>query len=71
MGDWVYQMILHEMRTLEKSELIYDMISEFPCRIDVIRCLVKIGYVKELPDEEEKRSKRIQITKAGLENHLK
>jgi DNA-binding MarR family transcriptional regulator len=67
MEDWVYLMRLHEMGTPKKSELIYDMISEFPSGIDVIKRLVKSGLVQEFPDAEDKRSKRIQITTAGIE----
>lgn len=65
--DWVYLMRLREMGTPKKSELIYDMISEFPSGIDVIKRLKKLDYVKEFPDIEDKRSKRIQITDSGIE----
>jgi DNA-binding MarR family transcriptional regulator len=65
--DWVYLMRLREMGTPKKSELIYDMISEFPSGIDVIKRLIKLNYVNEFPDIEDKRSKRIQITDSGIE----
>ena len=65
--DWVYLMRLREMGTPRKSELIYDMISEFPSGIDVIKRLVKMGFVLEFPDIEDKRSKRLQITPSGIE----
>ena len=65
--DWVYLMRLREMGTPRKSELIYDMISEFPSGIDVIKRLVKMGFVLEFPDVEDKRSKRLQITPSGIE----
>lgn len=65
--DWVYLMRLREMGTPKKSELIYDMISEFPSGIDVIKRLVKLNLVAEFPDLEDKRSKRLKITESGLE----
>lgn len=65
--DWVYLMRLREMGTPKKSELIYDMISEFPSGIDVIKRLVKLNLVVEFPDEEDKRSKRLKITEKGIE----
>lgn len=69
--DWVYLMRLREMGTPRKSELIYDMISEFPSGIDVIKRLLKMGFVQEFPDEEDKRSKRLQITPSGVEILIK
>lgn len=65
--DWVYLMRLREMGTPKKSELIYDMISEFPSGIDVIKRLIKLELVHEFPDTADKRTKRIGITRKGIE----
>jgi DNA-binding MarR family transcriptional regulator len=65
--DWVYLMRLREMGSPKKSELIYEMISEFPSGIDVINRLIKMEFVQEFQDVDDKRSKRIQITPLGIE----
>lgn len=65
--DWVYLINLHDMGTPKKSELIYEMLSEFPSGIDVIKRLVKLQLVEEFPDEQDKRSKRLKITQKGIE----
>ena len=65
--DWVYLISLHDMGTPKKSELIYEMVSEFPSGIDIIKRLVKSDLVEEFPDEQDKRSKRLKITQKGTE----
>jgi MarR family transcriptional regulator, lower aerobic nicotinate degradation pathway regulator len=65
--DWVYLISLHEMGNPKKSELIYEMVSEFPSGIDIIKRLVNAHLVEETPDEEDKRSKRLKITPKGEE----
>lgn len=64
--DWVYLISLHDMGTPKKSELIYEMVSEFPSGIDIIKRLVKSELVEEFPDEQDKRSKRLKITQKGI-----
>lgn len=64
--DLIYLMALSEMGTPKKSELIYQMLSEFPSGIDIIKRLLKNGFVEEFPDETDKRSKRLKITPAGI-----
>ncbi len=65
--DWIYLIVLNEMGSPKKSELIYQMLSEFPSGIDVIKRLINNGFAEEFPDETDKRSKRVKITSAGLE----
>ncbi|MCU0341590.1 MAG: MarR family winged helix-turn-helix transcriptional regulator [Spirosomaceae bacterium] len=65
--DWVYLLCTMEMGTPKKSELINQLLSEFPSGIDVIKRMVAAGYLEEFPDEEDKRSKRVRITPAGVE----
>ncbi len=48
-----------------KSELIHAMLSEFPSGVDVIKRLVGLGLLEEFPDERDKRSKRVRLTRAG------
>ncbi len=63
--DWIYLISLQDMGTPKKSELIYEMLSEFPSGIDIIKRLVKSDLVEEFPDEQDKRSKRLKITDKG------
>lgn len=65
--DWVYLISLWEMGTPKKSELIYEMVSEFPSGIDIIKRLVKAELVEEFPDEQDKRSKRLKINQKGID----
>lgn len=62
-------MYLHVIRYLggapRKSELIKHMLSEFPSGIEIIRRLVKLGLIDEVPDEQDKRSKRVRLTAPG------
>ncbi|AQG78180.1 MarR family winged helix-turn-helix transcriptional regulator [Spirosoma montaniterrae] len=64
--DPVYLIVLVQMGTPKKSELIYEMMAEFASGIDVINRLMAMGYVEEFPDEHDRRSKRLRITEQGL-----
>lgn len=63
--DWVYLARLLQLGSPTKSELIVEMVSEFPSGIDVIKRLVKQGWIEEYPDELDRRSKRVRVTEAG------
>jgi MarR family transcriptional regulator, lower aerobic nicotinate degradation pathway regulator len=65
--DWVYLISLHSLGTPKKSELIYDMVSEFPSGIDIIKRLVRLDLVEEFPDLHDRRSKRLKITQKGIQ----
>lgn len=65
--DWVYLITLNFMDQPKKSELITELISEFPSGIDVIKRLLKEGLAEEFPDLNDKRSKRLKITIKGQE----
>ncbi len=64
--DPVYLIVLMQMGTPKKSELIYEMMAEFASGIDVINRLTKMELMEEFPDEQDKRSKRLRITPKGL-----
>ena len=49
-----------------KSEVIARNLIEFNTGIGIIRRLLRHDLVEELPDEEDKRGKRIRITPAGM-----
>ncbi len=63
--DMVYLHIINALDSPRKSDVIHEAISEFPSGIDIIKRLVKIGCVEELPDESDRRSKRLRLTEKG------
>lgn len=64
--DPIYLIALAQMGTPKKSELIHEMLSEFPSGIDIIKRLIGMGLIEEFPDEVDRRSKRLQITAKGI-----
>jgi DNA-binding MarR family transcriptional regulator len=65
--DWIYLISLQQMGTPKKSELILEMLSEFPSGIDIIKRLLALELALEFPDEQDKRSKRLRITEKGMQ----
>lgn len=64
--DPVYLIALAQMGTPKKSELINEMLSEFPSGIDIIKRLIGMELIEEFPDEFDRRSKRLRITEKGI-----
>jgi DNA-binding MarR family transcriptional regulator len=71
LDDFLYLNSLSRMKTPKKSELIYENISEFSSGTEIIRRLIKLGLVKEFPDAEDRRSKRLILTPKGKKVLLK
>jgi MarR family transcriptional regulator, lower aerobic nicotinate degradation pathway regulator len=63
--DVIYLKVLDLMGTPRKTDLIQQMVSEFPSGIDIIKRLLSAGFVQEMPDAHDKRSKRLSMTDAG------
>lgn len=61
----IYLEIIARAHTPRKSDVIHEALSEFPSGIDIIKRLLKYGLVEELPDAEDRRSKRLRLTPAG------
>jgi len=57
--------------SLSKSELITKQVMEKTSGSEVIRRLIKRGLMAESPDENDKRSVRVSITKSGREEILR
>ncbi|PLW92232.1 MAG: MarR family transcriptional regulator [Marinilabiliales bacterium] len=51
--------------SFRKMELIHLHLLEAPSGIEVIKRLLKKGFIEEFDDEEDKRAKRIRITPKG------
>jgi DNA-binding MarR family transcriptional regulator len=62
-----YSFLLHlaYQDSFRKMELVELHNLEAPTGIEIIKRLLKKQLVEEFPDEEDKRAKRIRITKAG------
>lgn len=63
--DVIYLRVLDGMGNPRKTDLIMQMVSEFPSGIDIIKRLIAAGFADEVPDEQDRRSKRLSITAAG------
>ncbi|HAI76132.1 MAG TPA: hypothetical protein DCM08_07770 [Microscillaceae bacterium] len=53
------------LRNPTKSALINETLSELTTGTEIMRRLIKLGYLKETNNEEDKRSKRIHLTPEG------
>jgi DNA-binding MarR family transcriptional regulator len=63
--DVTYVYAMMEDESLTKTQLIDKNIHEKPTGLEVIKRLIKNGYVEESADEKDKRSKRVTLTEKG------
>lgn len=63
--DWGYLITLSHLGSPKKSELISELISEFPSGIEVIKRLLNNGLAEEYMDPLDRRSKRLKLTEKG------
>lgn len=63
-----YSFLLHlgHQESFRKMEIVDMHNLEAPTGIEIIKRLIKNKFVEEFPDEEDKRAKRIKITKSGI-----
>lgn len=64
-----YSFLLHLdfQESFRKMEIVELHNLEAPTGIEIIKRLLKNKYVEEFPDEEDRRAKRIRITKSGIQ----
>ena len=64
-----YSFLLHlsHQDSFRKMELVEVHNLEAPTGIEIIKRLLKNGLIAEFPDEEDRRAKRIKISKKGVE----
>gem|GEM_PF-195824 len=62
---------LYQMGHPKKSEVIYSNLLDFSSGTDMIARLKTKGFVNESEDKEDKRSKRLSLTKEGKKVFLK
>lgn len=53
------------LKNPKKSEAIYNNLLELSSGVDMMNRLIKRGLLKEFPDEEDRRTKRMRITSKG------
>lgn len=63
--EFGYLNLLVRLGSPKRSDLIRESMMEYTSGLEVIKRLTENGYVEELPDSEDKRSKRISITSEG------
>ena len=57
---------VQQERNPKKSEVIYANLFELSSGTDMLNRLIKRGLIKEYDDKDDKRSKRIELTAAGM-----
>jgi len=60
---------LYHTESMTKARLISSNYMELPSGIEVIRRLLKKGFIKEFDDPNDKRSKRVTISKRGKKEY--
>jgi DNA-binding MarR family transcriptional regulator len=63
--DFTYILTLNQLKNPKKSTLIEENITEFSTGSEIINRLRRLGFIKEYPDKEDKRSKRLELTAKG------
>jgi DNA-binding MarR family transcriptional regulator len=63
--DFLYLSLAHDFGKASKSELIQAALSEFTGGIEIINRLLKLGFISEMQDENDKRKKTISVTEEG------
>ncbi len=60
---------IYKEKNPKKTEVIYSMLLELSSGTDMLGRLIKKGFIREYPDKEDKRAKRLILTPEG-ENAL-
>lgn len=64
--EFVYLAMLLEYGALTKSDLIQRNRHEKPTGMEIIRRLLALGFVAQTDDPDDRRSKRLSLTPAGM-----
>lgn len=64
-----YSFLLHldHKESFRKMEIVELHNLEAPTGIEIIKRLLKSGFIEEFPDKDDRRAKRIKITEQGIE----
>ncbi len=63
--DFAYLATLIHQGSMRKTELIYKNIGDVSPGMEVIKRLLKHGFIRDFPDPDDKRSRRVEITAEG------
>ncbi len=66
MDEFVYLAMLLEFGALTKSDLIQRNRHEKPTGMEIIRRLMALGFITQSDDPDDRRSKRLTISPAGI-----
>ncbi|GAB1370085.1 hypothetical protein MASR1M45_01430 [Candidatus Kapaibacterium sp.] len=68
--DFSFLALVHQMNRPRKKELCELNLTEITTGLDIIKRLISKGMIFEVRDENDKRSKRLDITEYGLKTVL-
>lgn len=67
MDEFGYLVSLLQFGPMNKTQLVLQNIQEKPTGVDIINRLIKQGLITEKPNEIDKRSKNLEVSKEGQE----
>jgi len=65
MTDWAFLATLQQVGAMKKSALIQHNILEKSSGTEVLKRLLKQGFIEEQPDPGDRRAKQVRLTEAG------
>lgn len=65
MTDWAFLATLQQVGAMKKSALIQHNILEKSSGTEVLKRLLKQGFIEEQPDPDDRRAKQVHLTEAG------
>lgn len=65
--EFYFLSVIKNLKSPKKTEVIYHTVNELSNGLNILASLIKQGYIKEQPDAEDKRVKRVSITPEGEE----
>jgi DNA-binding MarR family transcriptional regulator len=66
MTDWAFLATLQQVGAMKKSALIQHNILEKSSGTEVLKRLLKQGFIEEQPDPDDRRAKQVRLTEAGV-----
>ena len=63
--EFSYLIVLLTHSSLSKTELIHKNVHEKTTGMEILKRLLKQGYIRQFDDAEDKRTQRVAITEAG------
>jgi DNA-binding MarR family transcriptional regulator len=67
LDEFTFLATIKRAGTPTKTEVYVENITEITTGTEILRRMIKAGFVEEFPDTEDRRVKRLQLTSAGLQ----